>query len=80
MRPVRDVPGIAEINLRALAFVCGEGCQNSIPRRTGVLAPFTGQVFVAGELWQAHRADGADLTPGDHVQVEAVDGLELTVR
>jgi len=23
MRPVRDVPGIAEINLRALAFVCG---------------------------------------------------------
>jgi membrane-bound serine protease (ClpP class) len=39
-----------------------------------------GQVLVAGELWQAHRADGADLTPGDHVQVEAVDGLELTVR
>jgi membrane-bound serine protease (ClpP class) len=39
-----------------------------------------GQVLVAGELWQAHRADGGRLVPGDHVQVEAVDGLDLTVR
>lgn len=39
-----------------------------------------GQVLVAGELWQAHRADGGDLVPGDHVQVEAADGLKLTVR
>ena len=39
-----------------------------------------GQVLVAGELWRARRADGGDLMPGDHVQVEAVDGLELTVR
>jgi membrane-bound serine protease (ClpP class) len=39
-----------------------------------------GQVLVAGELWQARRADGSDLVPGDHVQVEAVDGLELTVK
>jgi membrane-bound serine protease (ClpP class) len=39
-----------------------------------------GQVQVAGELWKAHRADGGELIPGDHVQVEAVDGLELTVR
>jgi membrane-bound serine protease (ClpP class) len=39
-----------------------------------------GQVFVAGELWRARRADGGALRPGDHVQVEAVDGLELTVR
>jgi membrane-bound serine protease (ClpP class) len=39
-----------------------------------------GQVFVAGELWRAHRADGAQLVPGEHVQVEGVDGLELTVR
>jgi membrane protein implicated in regulation of membrane protease activity len=38
------------------------------------------QVFVAGELWRARRADGGDLVPGDHVQVESVDGLELTVR
>ena len=39
-----------------------------------------GQVFVAGELWRAHRADGGDLVPGEHVRVEEIDGLELTVR
>jgi membrane-bound serine protease (ClpP class) len=39
-----------------------------------------GQVFVGGELWRAHRADGSELVPGEHVQVESVDGLELTVR
>jgi membrane-bound serine protease (ClpP class) len=39
-----------------------------------------GQVFVAGELWRAHRADGSELVPGEHVQVDSVDGLELTVR
>jgi membrane-bound serine protease (ClpP class) len=36
-------------------------------------------VFVAGELWRARRADGRELRPGDHVRVERVDGLELTV-
>jgi membrane-bound serine protease (ClpP class) len=39
-----------------------------------------GQVFVAGELWRAHRDDGGELRPGDRVQVVSVDGLELTVR
>jgi len=38
------------------------------------------QVFVGGELWRAHRADGGELVPGEHVEVESVDGLELTVR
>lgn len=38
------------------------------------------QVFVEGELWHAHRADGGELVPGEHVRVEAVDGLELTVK
>jgi membrane-bound serine protease (ClpP class) len=37
------------------------------------------QVFVDGELWHAHRADGGDLVPGEHVRVENVEGLELTV-
>jgi membrane-bound serine protease (ClpP class) len=36
-------------------------------------------VFVEGELWRAHRADGGDLVPGEHVRVEHVEGLELTV-
>jgi membrane-bound serine protease (ClpP class) len=39
-----------------------------------------GQVFVAGELWRAHRDDGADLVPGEHVLVKAVHGLELVVE
>jgi membrane-bound serine protease (ClpP class) len=38
-----------------------------------------GQVFVQGELWRAHRADGETLHPGEHVRVAAMDGLELTV-
>jgi membrane-bound serine protease (ClpP class) len=38
------------------------------------------QVFVAGELWHAYRADGADLVPGEHVRVKAVHGLELVVE
>jgi membrane-bound serine protease (ClpP class) len=39
-----------------------------------------GQVYVEGELWHAHRVDGRDLVPGEHVKVEAVEGLELTVE
>ena len=39
-----------------------------------------GLVFVNGELWQAHTADGAQLRPGERVRVESLDGIELTVR
>jgi membrane-bound serine protease (ClpP class) len=39
-----------------------------------------GQVFVDGELWRAKRDDGGELVPGEHVRVEAMDGLELTVK
>ena len=40
-----------------------------------------GLVFVNGELWQAHRADGQALEPGEDIAVEGVveDGLELIV-
>jgi membrane-bound serine protease (ClpP class) len=38
-----------------------------------------GLVFVNGELWQARSRDGAPLEPGEHVRVEGVDGLTLTV-
>jgi membrane protein implicated in regulation of membrane protease activity len=37
-----------------------------------------GQVFVAGELWEARCEDGADA--GTHVRVLAVNGLTLEVR
>lgn len=36
-----------------------------------------GQVFVAGELWEARCEDGADT--GTHVRVLAVNGLTLDV-
>ena len=39
-----------------------------------------GLVFLNGELWQAHTKDGSRLVPGQQVEVEAVEGLELTVR
>ncbi|HVS84636.1 MAG TPA: nodulation protein NfeD [Gaiellaceae bacterium] len=39
----------------------------------------TAHVFVEGELWHAHRADGSELVPGEEVRVERIDGLELTV-
>jgi len=39
-----------------------------------------GTVFVNGELWRAHTADGAPLVPGDRVRVEKVEeGLQLLV-
>jgi membrane-bound serine protease (ClpP class) len=38
-----------------------------------------GLVFVDGELWRAHTADGTPLLTGEQVEVRARDGLELTV-
>jgi len=39
-----------------------------------------GVVFVNGELWHAHTSDGSQLLPGEHVEVSALEGLELTVK
>jgi membrane protein implicated in regulation of membrane protease activity len=49
-----------------------------IGQRAEVRAP--GLVFVDGALWQAHTADDSELVPGEEVEVQAVDGLQLTVR
>jgi membrane-bound serine protease (ClpP class) len=38
-----------------------------------------GLVFVNGELWQARTSHGEQLTPGERVRVESLDGLVLTV-
>jgi membrane protein implicated in regulation of membrane protease activity len=38
-----------------------------------------GLVFVDGELWRAHSSDGSQLFAGERVEVDALDGLELTV-
>jgi membrane-bound serine protease (ClpP class) len=71
------------------AFALGKAVQ--VRRRPVTVGPqrvlgqdavvrFPGQVYVEGELWHAHRTDGRELVPGEHVEVESVDGLELTVR
>jgi membrane-bound serine protease (ClpP class) len=39
----------------------------------------SGLVFADGELWRAHASDGSQLRAGERVEVEALDGLELTV-
>ncbi|HXR12931.1 MAG TPA: nodulation protein NfeD [Gaiellaceae bacterium] len=54
------------------------GPQSIVGRKGEVRAP--GLVFVNGELWQAHTEDESDLVPGEQVEVEAVQGLELTVK
>jgi membrane-bound serine protease (ClpP class) len=54
------------------------GVQTMVGQRAEVRGP--GLVFVDGALWQAHTADDSELVPGEQVEVEAVDGLQLTVR
>jgi len=54
------------------------GVQTMIGRIAEVRAP--GLVFVDGALWQAGTADESELVPGERVEVQAVNGLRLTVR
>jgi membrane-bound serine protease (ClpP class) len=54
------------------------GVQLMVGQRAEVRAP--GLVFVDGALWQAHTADESELVPGEEVEVQAVDGVQLTVR
>jgi membrane-bound serine protease (ClpP class) len=70
-----------------MAFAIGKSAQ---ARRMPVVQPTMigqegvarpgGLVYVHGELWQAATADGSPLEAGDHVHVDAVDGLRLTVH
>jgi membrane-bound serine protease (ClpP class) len=47
----------------------------------GALVRGDGLVFVEGELWRAHTADGSPLRPGERVRIESVqqDELQLVV-
>jgi membrane-bound serine protease (ClpP class) len=54
------------------------GVQKMVGQKAEVRGP--GLVFVDGALWQAHSADDSELVPGEEVEVEGVDGLQLTVR
>jgi membrane-bound serine protease (ClpP class) len=54
------------------------GVQTMVGQTAQVRGP--GLVFVDGALWQAHAADESELVLGEEVEVQAVDGLQLTVR
>ena len=54
------------------------GVQHMVGKMAEVRGP--GLVFVDGALWQAHAADDSELVAGEEVEVQAVDGLQLTVR
>ena len=54
------------------------GTQSIVGRTGEVRAP--GLVYVNGELWQAHADDDTELVPGEQVEVEGVQGLQLTVK
>jgi membrane-bound serine protease (ClpP class) len=54
------------------------GVHLMVGQRAEVRGP--GLVFVDGALWQAHSADDSELVTGEEVEVQAVDGLQLTVR
>jgi membrane-bound serine protease (ClpP class) len=71
------------------AFALSKGmAARRLPVKTGVQGMIgkTGQVrspelvFVDGALWSAKAADDSPLVPGEHVEVDAVNGLVLTVH
>jgi membrane-bound serine protease (ClpP class) len=64
--------------LRAQRLPVETGVQTMIGQRAKVRGP--GLVFVDGALWQAHTDDDSELVPGEEVEVQAVEGLRLTVR
>ena len=64
--------------LRAQRLPVATGAHTMVGQTAEVRGP--GLVFVDGALWQAHAADDSELVPGEEVEVEAVDGLQLTVR
>jgi len=64
--------------LRAQRLPVETGVHTMVGQTGHVRGP--GLVFVDGALWQAHAADESELVPGEEVEVQAVDGLQLTVR
>jgi membrane-bound serine protease (ClpP class) len=70
-----------------MAFALGKAVQarrqpSAMPSLIGAegIVREDGHVFVRGELWQAKSEDGAPLEPGEHVRVDGMQGLQLTVH
>jgi membrane-bound serine protease (ClpP class) len=64
--------------LAARRLPVATGVQHIVGKMAEVRSP--GLVFVDGALWQARTADNSELVPGEKVEVQAVNGLRLTVR
>ena len=64
--------------LAARRLPVATGVQHMIGKLAEVRGP--GLVFVDGALWQAQAADDSELVAGEEVVVQAVHGLQLTVR
>ena len=64
--------------LAARRLPVATGVQQIVGKMAEVRSP--GLVFVDGALWQARTADNSELVPGEKVEVQAVNGLRLTVR
>jgi len=64
--------------LAARRLPVATGMHTMVGQRGEVRGP--GLVFVDGALWQAQAADDSELVTGEKVEVQAVDGLQLTVR
>jgi membrane-bound serine protease (ClpP class) len=64
--------------LAARRLPVATGVHTMVGQRGEVRAP--GLVFVDGALWQAQSADESELVAGEEVEVQAVEGLQLTVR
>jgi membrane-bound serine protease (ClpP class) len=63
--------------LAARRLPVATGVQKMVGQIGEVRGP--GLVFVDGALWQAHAADDSELVAGEQVEVQAVNGLQLTV-
>ena len=64
--------------LAARRLPVATGVHTMVGQTGEVRAP--GLVFVDGALWQAQTDDESELVPGEEVEVQGVDGLQLTVR
>jgi membrane-bound serine protease (ClpP class) len=73
---------IAGLGVRAHWTRVTTGAEGLIGARGKARTPLRpeGSVMVGGELWRAVAEDGADIEPGDEIEVLGADGFTLRVR
>jgi membrane-bound serine protease (ClpP class) len=73
---------IAGLGVRAHWTRVTTGAEGLIGARGKARTPLRpqGSVMVGGELWRAVAEDGADIEPGEEIEVLGADGFTLRVR